>query len=79
MLRPGDSHNDQTDGLVQSYPQLDVLHLLCPLVHAVALIDVARAHDRRDVQKHPIYRKLDQCIADDVRGWLVSPGHLRQD
>ena len=41
MLRPGDSHNNQTDGLVQSYPQLDVLHLLCPLVHAVALIDVA--------------------------------------
>ena len=41
MLRPRDSHNDQTDGLVQSYPQLDVLHLLCPLVHAVGLIDVA--------------------------------------
>ena len=27
MLRPGDSHNNQTDGLVQSYPQLDVLHI----------------------------------------------------
>ena len=79
MLRPCDSHNDQTDGLVQSYPQLDVLHLLCPLVHAVALIDVAFAHDRRGVQKHPACRKLDQYIADDVRGWLVSPQHLRQN
>ena len=41
MLRPGDGHNDQTDELVQSYPQLDVLDLLCPLVHAAVLIDGA--------------------------------------
>jgi hypothetical protein len=34
-------YSDKADGLVQSYPQLGVFHLLCPLVHAAVLIDVA--------------------------------------
>ena len=47
-------------------------------MHAALLIDVTGAHDRRSVQKRLNFCKLYQCIADDVRDWLVSLGRLRQ-
>ena len=79
MLRPCDSHKDQIDELVQSYRQLDILHLFCSLAHAVALLDIACAQNSRGAQKRQAYQTLEQYIVDDMRGWLVSYERLHQN